>query len=137
MTKTIQKKKKQKKAKWLSKEALHIMEERREAKRKGERERYTQLKAEFQRIARRRKKAFLRKQCKEIEGNRLGKTRDLFKNLKDTEGTFHGKRGTIKDRNGKNLTEQKMLRRGGKNTQNNYTEKVMMTLIMMMMWSLN
>ena len=88
-----------KKAKWLSEEALQIAEERREAKGKGEKERYTHLNAEFQRIARRDKKAFLSDQCKEIEEiNRMGKTRDLFKKIRDTKGTFHAKMGSIKDR---------------------------------------
>ena len=90
--KTIPKKKKCKKAKWLSEEALQITEKRREVKRKGEKERYTHLNAEFQRIARGDKKAFLRDQCKEIEeNNRMGKTRDLFKQIRDTKGTFHAK----------------------------------------------
>ena len=98
--KTIPKKKKCKEAKWLSVEALQVAENRREAKGKGEKERYTHLNAEFQRIARE-KKAFLRDQCKEIkENNRMGKTRDLFKKIRDTKGTFHAKMGTIKDRNG-------------------------------------
>ena len=102
MTKTIPKKKKCKKAKWLSEEALQIAEERREAKGKGEKERYTQLNAEFQRVTRRDKKAFLNEQCKEIEGNnRMGKTRDLFKKTRDIKGTFHARIGTIKDKNGK------------------------------------
>ena len=99
--KTIPKKKKCKKAKWLSEEALQIAEKRKEAKGKEEKERYTHLNAEFQRIARRDKKAFLRDQCKETEeNNKMGKTRDLFKKIRDTEGTFHAKMGTIKDRNG-------------------------------------
>ena len=97
--KTIPKKKKCKKAKQLSEEALQIAVKRREVKSKGEKERYTHLNAEFQRIARRDKKAFLRDQCKEIEeNNRMGKTRDLLKKIKDTKGTFHDKMGTIKDR---------------------------------------
>ena len=88
--KTIPKKKKCKKTKWLSEEALQIAEKRREAKGKGKKERYTNLNAEFQRIARRHKKAFLSDQCKEIEeNNRMGKTRDLFKKIRDTKGTFH------------------------------------------------
>ena len=96
---TIPKKKKCKKAKWLSKEALQIAVKRREAKGKGEKERYTHLNAEFQRIARRDKKGFLSNQCKEIEeNNRIGKTADPFKNISDTKGTFHAKMGTIKDR---------------------------------------
>ena len=99
--KTIPKKKKCKKGKWLSEEALQIAEKRRDAKGKGEKERYTHLNAEFQRIARRDKKAFLNDQCKEIEeNNRMGKTRDLFKKIRDTKGTFHAKMATIKDRNG-------------------------------------
>ena len=97
--KIIPKKKKHKKAKWLSKEALQIALKRREAKSKGEKERYTHLKAEFQRIARRDKKAFLSDQCKDIEeNNRMGKTRDLFKKIRDTKGIFHAKMGSIKDR---------------------------------------
>ena len=104
--KTIPKRKKYKKAKWLSEEALQIAEKRREAKGKGEKEQYTHLNAEFQRIARRDKKAFLSNQCKEIEANnRIGKTRDLFKKIRDTKGTFHARMGTIKDRNGMDLTE--------------------------------
>ena len=92
---------------------------KREVKSKGEKERYTHINAEFQRIARRDKKAFLSDQCKEIEeNNRIGKTRDLFKKIRDTKGTFHSKKGTIKDRNGTDLTEAEVLRRGGKNTQN-------------------
>ena len=102
------KKKKCKKAKWLSEEALQIAEKRREAKCKGEKERYKHLNAESQRIARRDKKAFLSDQCKEIEeNNRMGKMRDLFKKIRDTKGTFHAKMGTIKDRNGMILTEAK------------------------------
>ena len=95
-----QEKEMKKKAKWLSEEALKIAVKRREVKGKGERERYTHLNAEFQRIARRDKKAFLGDQCKEIEeNNRMGKTRDLFKKIRDTKGTFHAKMGTIKGRN--------------------------------------
>ena len=91
-----------KNAKWLSEEALQISEKRREAKGKGEKERYTHLNAEFQRIARRDRKAFLSDQCKEIEeNNRMGETRDLFKKIRDTKGTFHAKMSTIKDRNGR------------------------------------
>ena len=98
---TIPKKKKCKKAKWLSEEALQIAVKRREVKSKGEKERYTHLNAELQRKARRDKKAFLSDQCKEIEeNNRVGKTRDLFKKIRDTKGTFHAKMGSIKDRNG-------------------------------------
>ena len=99
--KTIPKKKKCKKAKWLSEEGLQIAVKRREAKTKGEKERYTHLNTEFQRIARRDKKAFLSIQCKEIEeNNRIGKTRDLFKKIRDIKGTFHAKMGSIQDRNG-------------------------------------
>ena len=94
------------KAKWLYEEALQIAVKRTEAKSKGEKERYTHLNANFQRIARRDKKAFLSDQCKEIEEkNRMGKTRDLFKKIRDTKGTFHAKMGSIKDRNGMDLTE--------------------------------
>ena len=104
--KTIPKKKKCKKAKWLSREDLQIAVKRREVKRKGEKERYTHLNAEFQRIPRRDKKAFLSDQCKEIEGNnRMGKTRDCFKRIRDTKGTCHAKMGLIKDRNGMDLRE--------------------------------
>ena len=104
--KTIPKKNKCKKAKWLCEEALQIAEKRGEAKGKGEKERYTHLNAEFQRMARRDKKAFLGDQCKEIEeNNRMGKTRDLFKKIRDTKGTLHAKMSTIKDRNGMDLTE--------------------------------
>ena len=100
---------------------------------KGEKERYTHLNAEFPRIARRDKKAFLSDQCKEIEeNNKMGKTRDLFNKIRDTKGTFHAKTGTIKDRNGIDLTEAGLLRRGGKNTQKNYTKKIFMTQITMM-----
>ena len=104
--KTIPKKKKCKKAKWLSEEILQIGKKRRKVKSKGEKERYTHLNAEFQRIGRRDKKAFLSDQCKEIEeNNRMGKTRDLFRKIRDTKRTFHAKMGTIKDRNGVDLTE--------------------------------
>ena len=110
--KTIPKKKKCKKAKWLSEESLHIAEKRREAKGKGEKERYIHLNAEFQRITRRDKKAFLSDQYKEIEeNNRMGKTRDLFKKIRDTKGTFHAKMGTIKDRNCMDLTEAEDIKK--------------------------
>ena len=116
-------------------EALQIVEKRREVKGKGEKERYTHLNAGFQRIARRDKKAFISDQCKEIaENNRMGKTRDLFKKIGDTKGTFHSKLGIIKDRNSMGRTEtvwaeqkQKILRRGDKNTQKNCTKVVFMT----------
>ena len=115
--KTIPKKKKCKKTKLLSAEALQIAEKRREAKGKGKKEGYTDLNAEFQRIARRDKKAFLSNQCKEIEeSNRIGKTRDLFKKIRDTKGTFHAKMGTIKDRNVSELTEAEDIK-SGKNTE--------------------
>ena len=96
---------------------------------KGEKERYTRLNAEFQRIARRVKKAFLHEQCKEIEeNNRMGKSRDLFKKIRDTKGTFHAKMGSIKDRIGMDLTEADILRRGSKNTQN-CTKKIFKTQV--------
>ena len=102
----------QKKAKWLSEEALQIAEKRREAKGKREKERYTHLNAEFQRIARKDKKAFLSDQCKEIEENsRMGKTRNLFKKIRDVKGTIHTKKSTIKDRNGMDLTEAEDIKR--------------------------
>ena len=110
--KTIPKKKKRKKAKWLSDKALQIAVKRREAKSKGEKERYTHLNAEFQRIARRDKKPFLSDQCKEIEeNNRMGKTRDLFKKIRHTKGTFHAKMGLIKNRNGIDLTEAEDIKK--------------------------
>ena len=106
VNKTVPKKKKSKKAKYLSEEALQVAKERRELKIKGEWEKYIQLHAEFQRTARRDKKAFFSEQCKEIEvNNRRGKTRDLFKKIGNIKGTFHPKMGTIKDRNGKDLLE--------------------------------
>ena len=101
-----------KKAKWLSEEDLQIAVRRREVKSKGEKERYSPLTAEFQRTARRDKKAFLRDQCKEIEeNNRMGKTRDLFKKIRDTKGTFHAKMGLIKDRNVMDLTEAEDIKK--------------------------
>ena len=110
--KTIPMEKKCKNAKWLSEEALQIAVKRREAKSKGEKERYKHLNAEFQRIARRDKKAFLSNQCKEIEGNnRMGKTRDLFKKIRDTKGTLNAKMGSIKDRNGMDLTEAEDIKK--------------------------
>ena len=110
--KTIPKKKKCKKAKWLSQEALQIAEKRKEMKYKGEKERYTPLNAKFQRIAKRDEKAFLSDQCKAIEeNNRMGKTRDLFKKIRDTKGTFHAKMGPIKDRNGMDLTEAEDIKK--------------------------
>ena len=110
--KTIPKKKKCKKAKWLSRKALQIAVKRSEAKSKGEKERYIHLNEEYQRIARRDKKAFLRDQCKEIEeNNRMGKTRYVFKKIRDTKGTFHANMGTIKDRNHMDLTEAEDIKK--------------------------
>ena len=115
------KKKKLRKAKWLSEEALQIAEKRREVKGKGENQRYTHLNAEFQRIAKNDKKAFLSEQCKETEeDNRMGKTRDLFKKIRDTRGTLHVKMGTVKERNSKNLTEEE----GIKKRWQEYTEEL-------------
>ena len=117
----------------MSEEALQIAKKRRETKGKREKERYTHLNVEFQRIARIDKKDFLRDQCKEIEENiRMGKTRDLFKKIRDTKGTFHAKMGSTEDRNSMDLTEQKILRRGGKNTQKNCTKRMFMIRIIMM-----
>ena len=100
------------KSKWLSEEALQIATKRREVKGKGEKERYTYLNAEFQRIARRDNNAFLSDQCKEIEeNNRMGKTKDLFKKIRDTKGRFHAKMGSIKDRNGTELTEAEDIKK--------------------------
>ena len=110
--KTIPKKKKCKKAKWLSEEALQIAEKRIEAKGKGKKERYTHLNAEFQGRAGRDKKAFFRDQYKEIEeNNRMGKTKDLFRKIRNTKGTFHAKMGSIKDRNGRDLTEAEDIKK--------------------------
>ena len=110
--KTIPMEKKCKQAKWLSGEALQIDVKRREAKSKGEKERYKHLNAKFQRIARRDKKGFFSDQCKEIEEkNRMGKTRDLFKKIRDTKGTFHAKMGLKKDRNGMDLTEAENIKK--------------------------
>jgi hypothetical protein len=110
--KTIPKEKKYKKAKWLSEGTLQRAVKRREAKSKGEKERYKHLNTEFQRIARRDKKAFFSDQCKEIEeNNRMGKTRDLFKKIRDTKGTFHAKMSSIKDRNGMGLTEAEDIKK--------------------------
>ena len=128
--KTIPKTKKYKKAKWLSEGILQAALKRREVKGKGEKERCTNLNAEFQKIARRDKKAFLSNQCKEIEdNNRKGKIRDFFKKIRDTKGTFHAKMGTIKDRNAMDLTEAERLKRDGKNTQKSYTKKIFRTQI--------
>ena len=137
VTKTIPKKKKCKKAKWLSEEALQIAENRREVKGKGERERYNHLNAEFQRIARRSKKAFLREQCKEMdENNRMGKTRNLFKKIGDIKGLFLERMGTIKDRDSKDLTEAEIKRWQEYIEARRNMQKVLMTWITMMVWSL-
>ena len=123
--KTIPKKKKCKKAEWLSEEPLQIAVNKRETKGKGEKETYTHLNPEFQRKARRDKKAFLSYQCKEIEeNNRMGKTRDLFKKLRDTKGTFHAKMGTIKDRNGMDLTEAEDIKRWQEYTEELYKKEL-------------
>ena len=115
----------------MPEEALQIVEKRREGKVKEEKERYTYLNAKFQRITKREKKAFLSDQCEEIEeNNRMEKTRDLFKKIRDTKGTFHAMMGTIKDRNG--MDQKQKILRGGKNTQENYTKKIFMTQITMM-----
>ena len=129
--KTIPKKKKCKKAKWLSEEALQIAVKRREVKSKGEKERYTHLNAEFQGIARRHKKAFLSDQCKEIEeNNRIGKTRALFKKIRDSKGTFHAKMGSITDRNGMDLTEgEDIKKRWQEYTEELYKKKIFKTQI--------
>ena len=119
--KTIPREKKCKKAKWLSEEALQIAVKRREAKSRGEKERYSHLNAEFQRIARRYKKAFLSNQCKEIEeNNRMRKTRDLLKKIRNTKGIFHAKMGSIKDSNGTDLTEAEDI----KKRWQEYTERL-------------
>ena len=131
VVKTIPKKKKRKKAKWLSEEALQIAEKRREAKGKGEKKRYTHLNAEFQRIARR--QAFLSDQYKEIEeNNRMGKTRDLFKKIRDTKETFHAKMGSIKDRNGMDLTEAEDIKKRWQEYTEELYKKIFMTQIIMM-----
>ena len=135
--KTIPKKKKCKKAKWLSEEALQKAEKRREAKVKGKKERYTHLNAELQRIARRDRKAFLSDQCKEIEENNImGKTRNLFKKIRDTKGTFHAKMGTIKDRNGMDLTEAEDIKKRWQEYTDELYKKIFMIQIIMMVWSL-
>ena len=109
----------------MSEETLHIAEKRTETKGKGEREIYTQLNAEFQRTARRDKKAFLNEQCKEIEeNNRIGKTKELFEKIRDIKGIVHVRTSSIKDRNGMNLTEAEKINKRCKSTQKNYTQKV-------------
>ena len=131
--KTIHMEKKCRKAKWLSGEALQIAVKRQEARSKGEKERYKHLNAEFQRIARRDKKGFLSDQCKEIEeNNRMGKTRDLFKKIRDTKGTFHAKIGSIKDRNCMDLKEAEDIKKRWQDTQKNCTKKIFITQIIMM-----
>ena len=128
--KTIPMEKKSKKAKWLSGEALKIAVKRREVKSKGEKERYTHLKVVFQRIARRNKKDFLSEQCKEIkENNRMGKTRNLFKKLRDTEGTFHAKIGSIKDRNSRDLTLAEEIKKRWQENRRTKEKKDLMTHI--------
>ena len=130
--KTIPKKKKCKKAKWLSEEVLQIAVKRREAKSKGEKETYKHLNAEFKRIARRTKKAFLSNQCKEIEENNITeKTRDLFKKIRDTKGTFHAKTGTIKDRNGRDLTEAEDIKKRWQEYTEELYKKICTTQIIM------
>ena len=134
--KTIPMEKKCKKAKWLSGEALQIAVKRREAKSKGEKERYTYLNAEFKKIARIDKKAFLSDQCKEIEeNNRMGKTRDHFKKIRDTKGTFHADMGTVKDRNGMDLTEAEDIKKGWQEYTEELYKKVLMTQITTMVSS--
>ena len=123
----------QKKQKWLSEEALQIAEKRREAKGREEKERYTHLNEEFQRIARRDKKAFLSDQCKEMEkNNRMGKTRDLFKKIRDTKGTFHAKMGSIKDRNCRDLTEAEDIKKRWQEYIELYQKDLQITQITMM-----
>ena len=120
----------------MSKEALQIAEKRREAKSKGEKERYTHLNAEFQRIARRDKKA-LSEKCKEIEeNNRMGKTRDLFRKIRDTKGTFHARMGMIKNGNRKGLTEVEEIKKRWKEYTEELNKKILMTRITTMVWSL-
>ena len=131
MIKIIPKEKKCRKAKWLSEEALQIAEKWRETKGKGEKERYTHLNAEFRRIARRGKNAFLSEQCKEIEENNR-KRLEISSRKLDIKGTFHAKLGTIKDRNGMDIIEAEDIKRGGKNTQKNSTKKIFMTQIITM-----
>ena len=131
--KTILKKNKWKKTKWLSEEGLQIAVKRRDAKSKGEKERYKHLNAEFQRIARRVKKPFIRNQCKKIKENkRMGKTRDLFKKFRDTKGIYHAKMGTRKDRNGMDLTEAEDIKKRWQENIENCTKKIFTTQIITM-----
>ena len=135
------------KAKWLSEEELQTTMKRREVKGKGRKKRYTHLNVEFQRIARRDQKAFLSDQCKEIEeNNRIGKTRDLFKKIRDTKGTFHGKMGSIKDRNGMDLTEAEDIKKRWqeyteelykKDLHDPYNHKGMITHLSQTSWKVN
>ena len=134
--KTIPREKKCKKAKWLSEEALQITVKRREVKSKGEKEWYSHLNAEFQRIARRDKKDFLSDQCKETEeNNRMGKTTDLSKKTRDTKGTFHAKIGLIKDGNGRDLTQAEDTKNRWQEYAEELYKKIFMTQIITMIWS--
>ena len=133
--KTIPKKKKCKKARWLSEEGLQIAVKRREVKGRGEKGKYTHLNAEFQRIARKDKKAFLSNQSKEIEeNNRMGKTRDLFKKIRDNKVTFHANMGTIKDRNGMDLTEAEDIKKRWQEYTEELSKKIFTTQITTMVW---
>ena len=135
--KTIPKKKKCKKTKWLFEEVLQTAVKRREAKSNGENERHTHLNREFQRIARKHKKAFLSDQWKEIEeNNRMGKTKDLFKKIRDTKGIFHAKMGSMKDRNGTDLTEAEDIKKRWQEYTEELYKKIFTTQIIMMVWSL-
>ena len=131
-SKTIPKKKKCKKAKWLPEKALQIAVKRREEESKGDKESYTHLNAEFQRMARRENKAYLTKQCKEIEENNgMGKTRDFFKKITDTKGTFHAKMGTVKDRNCMDLTEVEDIKKRWQEYKELYRKDLMTQITMM------
>ena len=124
---------KRQKSKWLSEEALQIAEKRRQAKGKGEKEEYTYMNADFQSIVRRNKKAFLSGQCRKLEeNNRMGKTRDLFKKIRDTKGTFNAKMGLIKVRSGMDLTEAEDIKKRWQNIQKNYTKKIFIIQIITM-----
>ena len=137
VTKTIPKKKKCKKAKWLSEEALQTAEKRREVKGKGEREMYTQLNTKFQRTAKRDKKSLLKKTMqRNRENNKRGKTRDLFKKTRDIKGIFHARMGTIKDKNGKDLTEAENIKKRWQEYTGKLYKNVLITQITMMVWSL-
>ena len=133
VTKIIPQKQKCNKTKWLSEEALQIAEKRREAKGKGERERYSHLNAQFQKTTRRDKKAFLSEQCREIEeNNRMGETRNLFKKIRDNKSSFHAKMGTIKDRNDMDITEAEDIKKRAR-IHRTIQKKIFMTKITMMM----